>query len=78
MHQHVLVQISFLRKYLMASTVSAPERPFLCVRPEMVEKIVPLAENHLAALDITLHQSVPPIRAWILELYHLVLLRLGH
>lgn len=48
MHRQMLVQVSFLREALLATRFAALERPLARVHAQVVEEVVPLAEEHVA------------------------------
>jgi hypothetical protein len=50
----VLIQIGFLSEALVASRLSTVKRPFSSVDSEMVEKVMPFPEKHLAAIVVAL------------------------
>lgn len=43
----MLVQVGFLREALRAAGLAAFERPLACVHAQVVEEVVPLAEEHV-------------------------------
>ena len=47
--EHVLVQVALLRETVLASADQANERLLFRMRSEVVEEIVPLPENAIAA-----------------------------
>jgi hypothetical protein len=76
-HAHVLVKVGFLGESLSTVFVVAFERSFPRVRSQVVEKVVPLAEDHVAVREVALHHPDPAFRLLVLEAEHTELLCLG-
>jgi hypothetical protein len=53
-NSQVLIQIGFLGETLVTSRLLALEGALSCMDSEMVEEIVPLSEEHVAATVVTL------------------------
>lgn len=77
MHAHVLVKVCFLGESLPTVFVVAFERSFPSVRSQVIEKVVPLAEDHVAVREIAFHHPNPTFRLLVLEAEHAEALGLG-
>ena len=78
MHAHVLVKVCFLGESLPTVFVVAFERSFPSVRSQVVEKVVPLAEDHIAVREVAFHHPDPTFRLLVLEAEHTELLGFGY
>lgn len=50
--------------------MGALEGPLARVRPQVVEKVVPLPEYHVAVREVALHNANAPLRFVVLEAEH--------
>jgi len=69
-HAYVLVKVCFLGERLTTILVVAFEWSFPSVRPQVVEKVVPLAEDHVAVSEVAFHHPNPTLRFLVLETEH--------
>lgn len=61
-------QIRLLRETLVAAWLRAHKRPLACVNSQMVEEVVPLAEEELAVVMVALKDLDLAHRPWVLVL----------
>jgi hypothetical protein len=64
---HVLVEVRLLGESLTAVLVVTLEGSFPRVRAQVVKEVVPLAEDHVAALEVALHHADAALRLLVLE-----------
>ena len=64
---NVFVQISLLSKCLRAAFLITNKWPFFSMRSEVVKKVVPLSEDQIAVVVVTLHKSKPSACLRVLE-----------
>lgn len=68
MDLEVLVQVRFLRESLLAALEVAHEGPLARVHSQVVEEVVPLAEEKVAAVYFALQYFDVAVGAWVLKL----------
>lgn len=78
MHFLMFGQICLLSKTLVASRLRAHERPLASVNSQVVEEVVPLSEEELAVVMVTLKDLDLAHRPWVLVLKDSELARVGH
>ena len=64
----MLLEVSLLGETLIATFCGADERSLASVDPEMVKKVVPLREKHLAIVMITFQNLHEPLSGRVLIL----------
>lgn len=75
MHGQVLIQVGLLSKTLVAARLQALERPLAGVDPQVIEKVMPLPEEHVALFVVTLQNLYVPLRPWVFVLVNSELAR---
>ena len=77
MNTNVLIEISFLGESLSTILMIALKWTFPGVRAQVVKKVVPFPEDHVAVGEVTLHDPNSALGLFILETEHSKALGLG-
>ena len=64
-HCDVLVEVRLLGEGLAALGLGAHERTLTSVHPQVIEKVMPLSEEHSAATEVTFQQLHMPLGPWV-------------